>query len=248
MLEVIPAIDLKDGAVVNLRQGKFDQSTIYSTDPVETAGRWVAEGCRRLHIVDLDGALAGKSVSYEVVKAIASSFPKLVIQLGGGIRSLTIIERYIDAGVKALVLGTQAVERPSFVDEAAEAFPGHIIVGLDGVKGRVAIHGWKTVTEFGVLDLARRFEQAGIEGIVYTDIERDGMMSGINLEATVHLAEAINVPVIASGGINQLADIETLAALPRSETGGIQGVITGRAIYEGTLSLSEAIAVTQSYR
>ena len=246
MLEVIPAIDLKDGEVVNLRQGKFDQSTVYSQDPVETAGRWVDQGCQRLHIVDLDGALEGTNVSYDMVKAIAVAFPSLTLQLGGGIRDLQTIEHYRAAGVDFLVLGTKAVEEPAFVEEACRHFPGHIIVGLDGIEGRVATNGWKTLTDFTVLELARRFEQAGIEAVVYTDIARDGMMQGVNVEATWSLAESIDVPVIASGGVNKISDIEALLALPPHETGGIQGVITGRAIYEGTLSLPEAMALTQA--
>ena len=246
MLEVIPAIDLKDGLVVNLKQGKFEQSTVYSHDPVETAQRWVDQGASRLHIVDLDGALEGKNVSQSVVVEIAKRFPDLTLQLGGGIRSEETIETYLAAGVDYSVLGTKAVETPAFVGEMCQAFPGKIIIGLDGLNGKVAIQGWKVITDYNVTDLAGQFEQAGIAAIIYTDINRDGMMGGINMSATVALAEAVKVPIIASGGINALSDIEALVALEPRSVGGIQGVITGRAIYEGTLDLGAAIALTKA--
>ena len=246
MLEVIPAIDLKDGQVVNLKQRQFDQSTVYSEDPVETAARWVDQGATRLHIVDLDGALEGKSVSQPIVVEIARRFPRLTLQLGGGIRSRQTIEDYLAAGVDYLVLGTKAVEMPEFVGEMCQAFPGKMIVGLDGLNGKVAIQGWKVVTDHNVTDLARQFEQVGIAAIIYTDIHRDGMMGGINLPATLALAERVAVPIIASGGINTLADIEALVELPASPVGGIQGVITGRAIYEGTMDLRAAITLSQA--
>lgn len=246
MLEVIPAIDLKDGLVVNLKQGKFDQSTVYSEDPVETAGRWVEQGATRLHIVDLDGALEGKNVSQSVVVEIAQRFPRLTLQVGGGIRSQETIEAYLAAGVDYLVLGTKAVEMPEFVGEMCQAFPGKMIVGLDGLNGKVAIQGWKVVTDHKVTDLARQFEQVGIAAIIYTDINRDGMMGGINLLATVALSETVKVPIIASGGINTLSDIEALVKLPSRSVGGITGVITGRAIYEGTMDLRAAITLSQA--
>lgn len=246
MLEVIPAIDLKDGLVVNLKQGKFDQSTVYSNDPVETARRWVDEGASRLHIVDLDGALEGKNVSQAVVVEIAQRFPALTLQLGGGIRSRETIEAYLAAGVDYLVLGTKAVETPEFVGEMCRAFPGKMLVGLDGLNGKVAIQGWKVMTDHNVTDLARQFEQVGISAIIYTDINRDGMMQGINMPATLALSEAVEVPIIASGGINSLADIEALVKIPARAVGGIQGVITGRAIYEGTMDLRAAITLTQA--
>ncbi len=246
MLEVIPAIDLKDGLVVNLKQGKFDQSTVYSNDPVETARRWVDEGASRLHIVDLDGALEGKNVSQAVVVEIAQRFPALTLQLGGGIRSRETIEAYLAAGVDYLVLGTKAVETPEFVGEMCRAFPGKMLVGLDGLNGKVAIQGWKVMTDHNVTDLARQFEQVGISAIIYTDINRDGMMQGINMPATLALSEAVEVPIIASGGIDSLADIEALVKIPARAVGGIQGVITGRAIYEGTMDLRAAITLTQA--
>lgn len=246
MLEVIPAIDLKDGLVVNLKQGKFDESTVYSDDPVKTAERWLDQGASRLHMVDLDGALEGKNVSQSVVVEIAKRFPELTLQLGGGIRSRQTIETYLAAGVDYLVLGTKAVEAPEFVGEMCQAFPGKIIVGLDGLNGKVAIQGWQVITDDNVTDLARQFEQAGIAAIIYTDISRDGMMQGINLTATLALADAVQVPIIASGGINELSDIEALVGLVQKPFGGIQGVITGRAIYEGTLDLSAAIALSKA--
>ena len=244
MLTVIPAIDLKDGAVVNLKQGKFDASTVYSTDPLETAARWVNEGASRLHIVDLDGALEGSSVSRDIVNQIAATFPDLTLQLGGGIRSQAIVESYLEAGVDYLVLGTKAVQDPEFVGEMTRRFPGTMIIGLDGLHGKVAIQGWKAVTDHSVVELAKRFENEGVSAIIYTDISRDGMMEGINFEGTVALADAVSLPIIASGGVNQLSDIAQLAALPGRDSGGVQGVITGRAIYEGTLDLKAAFALT----
>lgn len=244
MLTVIPAIDLKDGAVVNLKQGRFDASTVYSRDPLETAQRWVDAGASRLHIVDLDGALEGASVSRDIVNEIAAQFPDLTLQLGGGIRSQAIIESYLEAGVDYLVLGTKAVQDPGFVGDMTRRFPGTMIIGLDGLDGKVAIQGWKSVTDYSVFELAKRFENDGVSAIIYTDISRDGMMEGINFEGTVALSDAVSLPIIASGGVNQLSDIAQLAALPERDTGGIQGVITGRAIYEGTLDLKEAFALT----
>lgn len=233
---LIPAIDLKDGRCVRLRQGRMDDETIFSDDPVDMAGRWVEAGARRLHLVDLNGAFAGEPVNGEVISAIAAKYPELPIQVGGGIRDEATIQAYLDVGVDYAIIGTQAVKEPEFVGRACKAFPGHIIVGLDAKDGMVAIDGWATVTEHHVLDLARRFEQDGVSAIVYTDIGRDGMMSGVNLEATAALAEAINIPVIASGGITNIDDIRSLCGAKAS---GITGAITGRAIYEGTLDFAE---------
>ena len=238
MLEVIPAIDLKDGLVVNLKQGKFDQSTVYSEDPVETAGRWVEQGATRLHIVDLDGALEGKNVSQSVVVDIAQRFPRLTLQVGGGIRSRETIEAYLAAGVDYLVLGTKAVEMPEFVGEMCLAFPGKMIVGLDGLNGKVAIQGWKVVTDHKVIDLARQFEQVGIAAIIYTDINRDGAMQGPNIAATAALAHAVSIPVIASGGVSSMDDLTALKA-----TGVISGAISGRALYDGAIDLAAALAL-----
>jgi phosphoribosylformimino-5-aminoimidazole carboxamide ribotide isomerase len=233
---LIPAIDLKDGRCVRLRQGRMDDETIFSDDPVEIAGRWVEAGARRLHLVDLNGAFAGEPVNGGVISAIAKKYPELPIQVGGGIRDEATIQAYLDAGVDFAIIGTQAVKEPEFVARACKAFPGHVIVGLDAKDGMVAIDGWATITEHHVLDLARRFEQDGVSAIVYTDIGRDGMLSGVNVEATASLAEAIDIPVIASGGITNIDDIR---ALCEAASTGIVGAITGRAIYEGTLDFAE---------
>jgi phosphoribosylformimino-5-aminoimidazole carboxamide ribotide isomerase len=240
-MQVIPAIDFKDGKVVNLKQGQLDQTTTYSDDPVGMADRWVAAGAERLHLVDLDGAFEGTPINHAAIATIARNHPQLTIQLGGGIRSAEVIEVYLEAGVDHLIIGTRAVEEPEFVGEMCKKFPGHIIVGLDGLHGMVAKNGWKEVTEISVKSLAMLFEADGIEAIVYTDIGKDGMMGGINLHATRELANVVNVPIIASGGVNDLRDIEVLLEEDGRVYGGITGVITGRAIYEGTLDLAEAI-------
>jgi phosphoribosylformimino-5-aminoimidazole carboxamide ribotide isomerase len=236
-LLVIPAIDLKDGACVRLRQGLMEDSTVFSDDPLAMAGRWLKAGARRLHLVDLNGAFAGEPVNGEVVTSIAAAYPQLPIQIGGGIRTLETIEHYVRAGVSYVILGTQAVKRPEFVAEACAAFPGRVIVGLDARDGLVATDGWAEVSELKAADLARRFEDDGVAAIVYTDIARDGMMQGVNVEATVAMAEASSIPVIASGGITNLDDIRALSARAHH---GICGAITGRAIYEGTLDMAEA--------
>ncbi len=233
---LIPAIDLKDGRCVRLRQGRMDDETVFSDDPVEVAGRWVAAGARRLHLVDLNGAFAGRPVNGGVISAIAEHYPDLPLQVGGGIRDEATIQAYLDTGVDYVIIGTQAVKEPAFVSRACQAFPGHIMVGLDAKDGMVAIDGWATVTEHHVLDLARQFERDGVSAIVYTDIGRDGMLSGPNVEATAALARAISIPVIASGGITNSDDIRALCAAAAS---GIMGAITGRAIYEGTLDFAE---------
>ena len=240
-MQVIPAIDFKDGKVVNLKQGQLDQTTTYSDDPVGIADRWVAAGAERLHLVDLDGAFEGTPINHAAIATIARNHPQLTIQLGGGIRSAEVIEAYLEAGVDHLIIGTRAVEEPEFVGEMCKKFPGHIIVGLDGLHGMVAKNGWKEVTEISVKSLAMLFEVDGIEAIIYTDIGKDGMMGGINLHATRDLANVVNVPIIASGGVNDLGDIEVLLEEDEWVYGGITGVITGRAIYEGTLDLAEAI-------
>ncbi|MEQ9465670.1 MAG: 1-(5-phosphoribosyl)-5-[(5-phosphoribosylamino)methylideneamino]imidazole-4-carboxamide isomerase [Haliea sp.] len=234
---IIPAIDLKDGHCVRLRQGLMDDSTVFSVDPVAMAKRWVDAGCRRLHLVDLNGAFAGEPVNGEVVTAIAAAWPGLPVQIGGGIRSLETIEHYVRAGVSYVILGTKAVKQPAFVGEACRAFPGKVIVGLDAKDGLVATDGWAEVSSVLATDLARRFETDGVSAIVYTDIARDGMMQGVNVEATVAMARASSIPVIASGGITNLDDIRALKAVARE---GICGAITGRAIYEGTLDVAEA--------
>ena len=234
---IIPAIDLKDGQCVRLRQGLMDDSTVFSDDPVAMAARWVEAGCRRLHLVDLNGAFAGEPVNGAVVTAIAAAYPDLPIQIGGGIRTLETIEHYINAGVSYVIIGTKAVKEPEFVAEACAAFPGKVIVGLDARDGLVATDGWAEVSEVRATDLARRFESDGVAAIVYTDIARDGMMQGVNVEATVAVAQASSIPVIASGGITDIQDIRALMNVAHT---GICGAITGRAIYEGTLDVADA--------
>ena len=234
---IIPAIDLKDGQCVRLRQGLMEDSTIFSDDPLAIARRWVESGARRLHLVDLNGAFAGKPVNGEIVKAIAGAFPDLPIQIGGGIRDFETIQAYLDAGVKYVIIGTKAVKDPEFVFDACRQFPGHIIVGLDAKDGKVATDGWAEVSEINAIDLAIQFKQAGVSAIIYTDISRDGMMQGVNVDATVRLAKACGINVIASGGVTDIEDVRTLAKVARH---GISGAITGRAIYENTLDLKEA--------
>ncbi len=234
---LIPAIDLKDGKCVRLRQGRMDQDTVFSDDPVAVAARWVKAGARRLHIVDLNGAFAGKPVNAAVIEAIAAAHPELPLQVGGGIRDEETVEAYLAAGVRYVILGTKAVNTPHFVSDLCVEFPGHIIVGLDAKDGKVAIDGWSKLSGHDVVDLAQRFEDDGIEAIIYTDIGRDGMLSGVNIEATVRLANSISIPVIASGGITNLDDIRRLCKVTDH---GIVGAITGRAIYEGTLDFAEA--------
>jgi phosphoribosylformimino-5-aminoimidazole carboxamide ribotide isomerase len=236
-LLVIPAIDLKDGKCVRLRQGDMDQATVFSDDPLATAARWVRAGARRLHVVDLNGAVAGKPVNAKAVEAIAREFPELPIQVGGGIRDEDTIQAYLDAGVRYVILGTKAVNAPHFVSDVCSEFPGHVIVGLDAKDGKVAIDGWSKLSGHDVVDLAKKFQDAGVEAIVYTDIGRDGMMSGVNVEATVKLANSISIPVIASGGITNIEDIRKLCGVAEH---GIVGAITGRAIYEGTLDFAAA--------
>ena len=234
---IIPAIDLKDGQCVRLRQGLMDDSTVFSDDPVAMARRWVDAGCRRLHLVDLNGAFAGEPVNGEVVTAIAAAYPELPIQIGGGIRTLETIEHYVKAGVSYVIIGTKAVKEPAFVAQACAAFPGRVIVGLDAKDGLVATDGWAEVSQVLATDLARQFESDGVSAIVYTDIARDGMMQGVNVEATVAMAQASSIPVIASGGITDIEDIKALVAVADQ---GICGAITGRAIYEGSLDVAEA--------
>ena len=234
---IIPAIDLKDGQCVRLRQGLMNDSTVFSDEPLAMARRWVDAGCRRLHLVDLNGAFAGEPVNGEVVTAIAAAWPDLPIQIGGGIRNLETIEHYVKAGVSFVIIGTKAVKEPAFVAEACTAFPGRIIVGLDAKDGLVATDGWAEVSELRATDLAQQFESNGVSAIVYTDIARDGMMQGVNVEATLTMARASSIPVIASGGITNLEDIRALKAVASQ---GICGAITGRAIYEGTLDVAEA--------
>ncbi len=238
---IIPAIDLKDGHCVRLKQGLMEQSTVFSENPAEMAQQWLAQGVRRLHLVDLNGAFAGKPVNgkaiRDIVDAVGSEVP---VQLGGGIRDLDTIARYLDSGVRYVIIGTAAVKTPGFLHDACNAFPGQIIVGLDAKDGKVAVNGWSKLTHHDVIDLAQKFQNYGVEAVIYTDIGRDGMLSGVNIEATVTLARAITIPVIASGGITNLDDVRNLCAV---EHEGISGAITGRAIYEGTLDFAAAQAL-----
>lgn len=238
---IIPAIDLKEGQCVRLKQGLLDQVTVFSNSPGEQASHWLAQGARRLHVVDLDGAFAGKPKNErairEIVRTVGDDIP---IQLGGGIRDLDTIERCLDDGVSYVIIGTAAVKNPGFLHDACGAFPGHIIVGLDARDGKVAVDGWSKMTGHDVIDLARKYEDYGVEAIVYTDIGRDGMLSGINVEATVKLAQALLIPVIASGGLSSLDDIRRLCAV---ESEGVAAAIAGRAIYDGSLDFATAQAV-----
>lgn len=234
---LIPAIDLKDGQCVRLRQGRMDDSTVFSDDPLAMAGKWIDKGARRLHIVDLNGAVSGRPVNAEIIQKIARTFPDVPLQVGGGIRDEDIIEAYLDAGVSYVIIGTSAVNEPHFVADVALAYPGHIIVGLDARDGKVAIDGWSKLSNHDVIDIAQHFERDGVVAIIYTDISRDGMMTGINIEATVKLAQSIKIPVIASGGIATLGDIEALGAVASE---GVTGAVLGRALYEGRLDFTEA--------
>jgi phosphoribosylformimino-5-aminoimidazole carboxamide ribotide isomerase len=235
---LIPAIDLKDGHCVRLEQGDMAVSTTFGEDPAAMARRWLAAGARRLHLVDLNGAFAGKPVNEAAVKAIVRAVgDEIPVQLGGGLRDLDTIERYLDDGLSYVIIGTAAVKSPGFLKDACTAFGGHIIVGLDAKDGKVATDGWSKLTGHEVIDLARKFEGYGVEAVIYTDIGRDGMMTGINIDATVKLAQALTIPVIASGGLSGMADIERLCAI---EGEGVDGVICGRAIYNGALDFAAA--------
>ncbi|MCF7695473.1 1-(5-phosphoribosyl)-5-[(5-phosphoribosylamino)methylideneamino]imidazole-4-carboxamide isomerase [Mycetohabitans sp. B2] len=243
---LIPAIDLKDGQCVRLKQGDMDQVTVFSEDPAAMARHWVDNGARRLHLVDLNGAFAGKPRNEEAIRSIIAEVgEEMPVQLGGGIRDLNTIERYLDDGLSYVIIGTAAVKNPGFLRDACSAFGGHIIVGLDAKDGKVATDGWSKLTGHEVIDLARKFEDYGVEAIVYTDIGRDGMLQGINIEATVRLAQAVKIPVIASGGLSNLADIDALCAV---EDEGIEGVICGRAIYSGELDFTAAQNLADSLR
>ena len=245
---LIPAIDLKDGQCVRLKQGDMDQATVFSPDPAEMARHWLVQGARRLHLVDLDGAFAGKPKNRAAIKAIvaavqeyaeANKIKEIPVQLGGGIRDLDTIEQYLDGGISYIIVGTAAVKNPGFLQDACGAFPGHIIVGLDAKDGRVATDGWSKLSKHDVIELGRKFEGYGVESIIYTDIGRDGMMGGVNIEATVKLAQSVKIPIIASGGVHDIKDVEELCKVHEE---GIEGVICGRSIYEGTLDLKKAQA------
>ena len=237
---IIPALDIKDGHCVRLKQGKMRDATVFSEDPVSMAEHWKAEGARRLHLVDLNGAAAGKPKNESVIRAILQALgDSPPVQLGGGIRDLDTIEHYLDLGVGYIIIGTAAVKNPGFLQDACTAFSGHIIVALDAKDGKVAVEGWSKMTGHDVVDLAKKFQDYGVEAIIYTDIGRDGMLTGVNVDATLKLARELRVPVIASGGLTSVEDIKALCKI---ESEGINGVITGRAIYQGTLDFKKAQA------
>ena len=235
---LIPAIDLKDGQCVRLKQGDMAQSTTFGEDPAAMARSWVSKGARRLHLVDLNGAFAGHPKNEMAIRKILREVGSEVdVQLGGGIRDLDTIERYLDAGLRFVIIGTAAVKNPGFLQDACTAFGGHIIVGLDARDGKVATDGWSKLTRHDVVDLGKKFEDYGVESIIYTDIGRDGMLTGINIDSTVKLAQALTIPVIASGGLSGIADIEALCAV---EDEGVEAVVCGRAIYSGDLDFAAA--------
>ena len=222
----------------------MEDDTVFSDDPVAVAGRWVEAGAKRLHLVDLDGAFAGKPRNADIIHAIVQAYPDVPVQIGGGIRDEDTIQAYLEVGVQYVIIGTKAVSEPHFVRDVAIEFPGHIIIGLDARDGKVAIDGWSKLSRHDVIDMAQKFEAQGVSAIIYTDISRDGMMQGVNVEATVRLAQAITIPVIASGGITNIDDIRALGAVAHE---GIVGAITGRAIYEGTLDFADGARLAASF-
>ena len=234
---LIPAIDIKDGKCVRLRQGRMDDAKVYSNDPADIADRWIEAGARRLHIVDLNGAVTGKPVNADIIHTIVENHPHIPVQVGGGIRHEDTIQTYLDAGVTYVIIGTRAVTTPHFVSDVCLEFPGHIIVGLDARNGKLATEGWSKLSHHDAIDMAQRFEEEGVASIIFTDIGRDGMMTSVNIEATLELCRNVAIPVIASGGIGKMEDIEALCEIAYE---GLEGVITGKAIYEGTLDFAAA--------
>jgi len=240
---LITAIDIKNGKCVRLRQGDMNDETVYNDDPVAVASKWVDAGAKRLHIIDLDGAASGRPVNADIIHNIAEAHPDIDIQAGGGIRDEDAIQTCLDAGVNYVIVGTRAVTTPHFVADICLEFPGHIIVGLDARDGKLATDGWSKLSHHDALHMAQRFEQEGVAAIIFTDIGRDGMMSRVNIEATVRMSREIAIPVIASGGIKDMEDIKALCAVTEE---GIAGAITGRAIYEGTLDFKEALSLIET--
>ena len=240
---LIPAIDIKARKCVRLRQGDMNQSTVFADDPVAVAQRWVDAGARRLHIVDLDGAIQGQPVNADIVRQIAENHPQLPIQIGGGIRNEETVDEYIQAGVRSVIIGTQAIKNPHLISDLCAKYPSRVIVGLDARDGKVATEGWSKLSQHNVIDIAHRFDAEAVEAIIYTDIACDGMMQGVNIEATVALAQAVNIPIIASGGIHDIKNVRKLAAVSAV---GIIGAITGRAIYEGSLDFAAGQAAADA--
>jgi len=236
-MKIIPAIDIQNGNCVRLRQGDFAQETIFDKNPLNIAQKWVDEGAERLHLVDLDGARLGTPINLDIISSICKKFPSIPIQIGGGIRDLKTAENYLLAGATYIIIGTKAVEEPKFVKELCKIFPGNIIVGCDAKNGEVATDGWESVSDKNVIELSKEFENIGVSEIVYTDIEKDGMMKGLNMDATLNLAESVNIPIIASGGVSCLDDIQKMKPYVGS---GISGIIIGRALYEKTITIKEA--------
>lgn len=239
---LIPAIDLKGGQCVRLRQGRMDDVTVFSDDPVAVARRWADEGAERIHIVDLDGAVKGQPINIDSVERIAAAV-NVPIQVGGGIRDEETVQRYLNAGVQYVIIGTKAINAPHFLHDLCLEFPRHIIVSLDAKDGRVALNGWSKLTGHDVIETALHCERDGVEAIIYTDITRDGMMQGFNVESTRALARALRTPVLASGGVSSLDDIHRLKEL---EADGVAGAIIGRALYQGSLSLKEALKIARA--
>jgi phosphoribosylformimino-5-aminoimidazole carboxamide ribotide isomerase len=236
-MKIIPAIDIQNGNCVRLRQGDFAQETIFDKNPLNIAQKWVDEGAERLHLVDLDGARLGSPINLDIISSICKKFPSIPIQIGGGIRDLKTAENYLLAGATYIIIGTKAVEEPEFVKELCKIFPGNIIVGVDAKNGEVATDGWESVSDKNVIELSKEFENIGVSEIVYTDIEKDGMMKGLNMDATLNLAKSVNIPIIASGGVSCLDDIKKMKPYVGS---GISGIIIGRALYEKTITIKEA--------
>ncbi|MAA75111.1 MAG: 1-(5-phosphoribosyl)-5-[(5-phosphoribosylamino)methylideneamino]imidazole-4-carboxamide isomerase [Salinisphaeraceae bacterium] len=241
---LIPAIDVKDGKCVRLRQGRMDDVTVFDDDPAAMAERWLKAGAERIHVVDLDGARAGRPVNHGAVNRIIDACGSVPVQIGGGIRDEEAIDTYLEMGAQYVILGTRAITEPHFVSDVGVEFAGHIIVGLDSRDGKVAIEGWSKLSNHDVIDLAQQFERDGVASIIHTDISRDGMMQGLNVEATRELALAINIPTIASGGVTNIDDIKALCEV---EDDGVHGVVIGRALYEGTLDLAEAIKLADNH-
>jgi len=236
---LIPAIDLKNGYCVRLRQGNMDDVTVFSEDPVEMARKWADEGAERIHVVDLDGAIKGQPVNLKVVEAIASAVD-VPVQIGGGIRDEETVQRYLNAGVAYVIIGTKAINTPHFLRDVCLEYPRHIIVSLDAKDGRLALNGWAKLTHFDAIEAAQHCERDGVEALIYTDIGRDGMMAGFNVESTRALAQAVNTPVFASGGVSTLDDIRKLKDL---EGEGVAGAVIGRALYEGGFTLADAVKI-----